>query len=215
VERLCEGARALGIGELDGDEIRCALLTLAEAAFGTGDGIVRLQASRDAQGSVHLLGAPRALGPDRFEWSAVLAAHPHGGSSAAGGTKVSSRLAAALASDAARSAGADEALLVDAAGYLVEGGRSNVVVVLADGRPATPPLHRGAVAGIARALALERLPEIAERDVRRQELFGAREIVATNAVRGARAITRLDDRPVADGAPGPWAHRLRRALSRD
>ena len=37
---------------------------------------------------------------------------------------------------------------------------------LADGAAATPPLARGGVAGVARALALERVPGLEERDVR-------------------------------------------------
>ena len=39
--------------------------------------------------------------------------------------------------------------------------RINIVVVPEGAGPATPPLDRGAVAGIARSLVLERVPEIA------------------------------------------------------
>ena len=35
------------------------------------------------------------------------------------------------------------------------------------------------------------------------------------AVRGARSITRLEDAPVGNGSPGPWAERLAAALARD
>ena len=80
---------------------------------------------------------------------------------------------------------------------------------------ATPPLERGGVAGIARDIALERVPEIAERDLAVAELGGAHEIIALNAVRGARPITRLEDAPVGNGSPGPWAERLAAALARD
>jgi D-alanine transaminase len=62
---------------------------------------------------------------------------------------------------------------------------------------------------------LERVPEIAERDVAAAELDGAHEIIALNAVRGARPITRLEDTPVGDGRAGPWAERLAAALARD
>ena len=47
------------------------------------------------------------------------------------------------------------------------------------------------------------------------ELRGAREIVVANAVRGARAVVRLDGAPVGDGRPGAWARRLDSALAAD
>jgi branched-subunit amino acid aminotransferase/4-amino-4-deoxychorismate lyase len=213
--RLAWGARQLRLGPLDEALVRRALDELAEAAFGAGHGIVRLQASRDGEGRLHLVGVPRPLGPEPAEWSAIVVQPPHDGGGLAPGLKVSSRLTMALAGDAARGARADEALLVDPAGWLVEGTRSNIVVVPEGAGPATPPLDRGAVAGIARSLVLERVPEIAERDVSAAELIGAREIVAINTVRGARPITRLEDAPVGDGRPGPWAARLAAALARD
>jgi len=213
--RLARGARQLRLGPLDEALVRRALDELAEAAFGSGSGIVRLQASRDGDGGLHLVGVPRPLGPEPAEWSAIIVQPPHDGGGLAPGLKVSSRLTMALASDAARGARADEALLVDGAGWLVEGARSNIVVVPEGAGPATPPLDRGAVAGIARDVVLERVPEIAERDVAVAELGGAHEIIALNAVRGARPITRLEDTPVGDGRAGPWAERLAAALARD
>jgi branched-subunit amino acid aminotransferase/4-amino-4-deoxychorismate lyase len=115
----------------------------------------------------------------------------------------------------AREAGADEALLLDASGWLVEGARSAIIVVSARGEARTPPLARGAVAGVARAIALERVSGLAERDIERSELGAAAEIVAVNAVRGALPITRLDGRAVGDGLPGPWSRRLAAALADD
>jgi branched-subunit amino acid aminotransferase/4-amino-4-deoxychorismate lyase len=213
--RLVRGAAELGLGALDPDSVLRALAELAKAAFEDGDGIVRLEASRDGDGRLHLIGVPRALGPERAEWSAVIAPFLHAGRGPRAGVKVTSRLRLALASELAREAGADEALLLEASGWLVEGARSAIVVVPPRGAPCTPPLARGAVASVARAVALERVPELAEADVGRAELAGAREIVALNAVRGARPITRLDARPVGDGRPGPWAARLAAVLAED
>jgi D-alanine transaminase len=124
-------------------------------------------------------------------------------------------LSLALANDAARDAGSDEALLVDAAGRLIEGARTNAIIVDAAGGLSTPPLALGAVAGIAREVLLERVPELVERIVLEAELRHAREIIAVNAVRGARPIVRLDDAPVGNGRPGPWARRLDEALMGD
>ena len=48
VERLVRDARALALGEVDAQLARRALRELTQAAFGSEDGIVRLQASRGA-----------------------------------------------------------------------------------------------------------------------------------------------------------------------
>jgi branched-chain amino acid aminotransferase len=213
--RMARAARALRLGELEEARVLRALEELARAAFGAGSGIVRVQASRDGAGALHLVGTPRALGPETFAWRAVLVRLRGAAGDGAGGHKVSGRLALARALDAARDAGADEALVVDHAGRLVEGARTNAVVADAAGRLATPPLALGAVAGIAREVLLERVPELEERVVPLRELRGAAEIVAVNAVRGARAVVALDGRPVGAGVPGPVARRLDAALTGD
>lgn len=194
--------------------MRRALAEITEAAFPDGEGVVRLQASRDGRGP-HLVGVARSLGDDPNPWSAILATLPHDGREFHGGHKVTSRLTLALAAEQAAAGGADEALLVDAAGRLVEGSRASVFAALERGPLATPPLARGAVSGIAREVVLERVPGTVEHDVSRAELAAAREIIAVNAVRGARPITILDGAPVGDGRPGRWAPRLAEALARD
>ncbi len=191
-----------------------ALDELGAAAFGEGEGIVRLQASRDGRGALHLTGVPRALEEPAGPWTAIRAPLRHPGPVVAGGYKLSNRLVMTLALDAARAAGAAEALLFDGDERLVEGARSNLLVADRQGRLLTPPAARGSVHGIGLQLARERLPEIAERDLSAVELATAREIVAVNAVRTV-AITELDARPVGEGRPGPWAARVADALARD
>ena len=215
VDRLVRTARQLGIGKLDGTAVRGAFSELAEAAFGDGPGVIRFQASRDAAGTVHLVGVPRPLGAEHATWTAIVADLRHAGEALDTGFKVTSRLAITLAADAARIAGADEALLLDAAGHLVEGTRSNIVVVLPDAAPATPDRHSGAVAGIALDAAREQVSALVERSLSKTDLHGAGEILALNAVRGVRPITQLDGNPVGDGRPGPWADRFAAALAED
>jgi len=215
VNRLVRTARQLGIGELDDGTVRGAFSELAEAAFGAGAGVIRFQASRDTAGTVHLVGVPRPVGAEADTWSAIVADLRHAGAAGETGFKVTSRLAIALAADAARNAGADEALLLDAAGHLVEGTRSNIVVVPPGAGPATPGRQSGAVAGIALEAAREHVPEVAECPLSQTDLQGAGEILALNAVRGVRPITRLDGNPVGDGRPGPWAERFAAALAED
>jgi len=172
---------------------------------------VRLQLSRDAAGALHSVGRARALGPDPAVWRAVSAPTPHPGPS--GGHKQSARGVWALAEAAAQRAGADEALLFDAAGRLVEGARSNLVFLDAEGRLCTPPLERGAVAGIALEVIGEELPELRHRDLSRCGLFAAPGVAAINSVRGARALASLDGRAL--GPEGePLAQRLEAALDR-
>ncbi len=213
--RLERDARALGLAPVDRGRVRRALDELARAAFPRGAGVVRIQVSRDASGAQHLVGVPRALGASSPEWSAITAPLPHEGPLVAGGPKLSQRLLHALAADAAREADVDEALMLDRAGRLVEGARSNLLVVDARGRLVSPPLERGAVAGVAREVLSEGLGGLPERDVSRRALAAAREIIAINAVRGARAITRLDGKPVGEGRPGPWQARLDAILEQD
>jgi branched-subunit amino acid aminotransferase/4-amino-4-deoxychorismate lyase len=214
--RLVRGAEALRLDALDPARVTRALDELAAAAFPRGEGIVRLQVSRDPSGALHLVGVPRGLGDEPASWRAIVAPIVHdGGLALPGGYKLSNRLALSLAADAADAAGAHEALLLDAAGHLVEGARSNLLVAIRDGSLLTPPLTRGAVDGIGRQLALARVGGIAERDVSEADLREAREIIAVNAVRGAVPIVSLDARPVGDGVPGPRARRLAAALDRD
>ena len=215
IERLRGGAKALRLGEVAEETIRRALAELGEAALPDGEGVIRLQVSRDDDGATHLIGTARRLGDDSSEWSAIIVALPHDGASLADGMKVTSRLTLSLAAEDARIAGVDEAVLLDANEHLIEGANSNLFVASREGALWTPPIASGAVAGIARSFALERIPEIEERDIAKSELLAAEELIAANAVRGARPITRLNDRKVGDGRPGPWSARLADALAKD
>ncbi|MDJ0869866.1 MAG: aminotransferase class IV [Myxococcota bacterium] len=215
VARLVRDAAHIGIGALDSERCRRAFTELARAAFPEAPGIVRVQASVDAAGRPHLAGTVRGFGADAPTWTAVTASCAHEGPGPYAGAKVTNHLRFALAAAEARERGADEALLLDPAGRLVEGSRSNFVVVLASGDAVTPPLAAGCVAGVARELALEQLPELAEAHVEAAELGEARELVAINGVRGARPVVALDGRPVGSERPGPLAERLARALEAD
>ena len=130
----------------------------------------------------------------------------------AGGHKLTNRLVHALAADAARAAGVREALLFDRDGFLVEAAGSNVVAVTADGALVTPPLSRGAVAGIAREVLCERVHELRERDLRHRDLLEARVVLCTNAVRGVQPLCELDGKSLP-GAAHPAVARLSQVLT--
>jgi branched-chain amino acid aminotransferase len=215
VRRLQRGARELRLGIVAAAAVERALSELAEAAFPDGEGIVRLQVSRDTDAQPHLVGIPRSLGTDRPEWNAVTSPLAHAGETLPGGHKLTNRLVLALAAEIAEEAGADEALLYNASGRLVEGARSNILVVMPDGTPATPSEDLGAVAGIALQVVVERIPQVRRQPITRDDVHSAREILALNSVRGARPITRLDGHPVADGTVGPWLPRIAEVLDHD
>jgi branched-subunit amino acid aminotransferase/4-amino-4-deoxychorismate lyase len=186
--------------------------------------MLRLQASRTAAGAPRLVGValplgegpdPGALAREARNWSAQVAPFPHEGPRPWSGCKVTNRLLLALAADAARATGADEALLFDSQGRLVEGARSNLFIAGRDGALTTPPLERGAVAGIAREVVMERLPQIVERDAWLAQVREAEELIAVNAVRGAHSIASLDGRPVGHGTPSRWLGLIARALAAD
>lgn len=206
-ERLARDAAALGLGALDPERALAELVRLGSYRFGTAAGVVRLEARQSAGGALELIGSTRALGPEPRVWSAI-SAHHDGPHAFAPGAKLL-RPDVEAAREAARAAGADEALLFDARGRLVEGARANLVVVLGDGALATPALAFGAVRGLALDVLRETLPELAEAELTRADWARAREVIAVNSVRGARAIARLDGAPLGTlPAPGPVCERL-------
>lgn len=211
--RLVRDAARLGLPPLEVATVRDAMAELGRACFGSAPGVLRFQASADGDGAPHLVGIARALGSEPDTWRAVRSGWTHEGPGPLSGVKLSGHPRLAWVRRELRDAGADEALLLDAAERLVEGTRSNLVVCHADGRLCTPPLARGAVAGVAREILMERVPELEERDVGPAALARAREIIAINAVRGARAVVGLDDGAVGDGRAGPWSARLDAVLA--
>jgi branched-subunit amino acid aminotransferase/4-amino-4-deoxychorismate lyase len=209
VARLARDARALGLGVPPEESLRRALIEHAGRSFPDHDGVIRLELRAAGDGGPPgLVATARGLGAEPACWRAVVAKTTHPGSSPWSACKTTERSCYEGALDEARVAGVDEALLADADGQLVEGARTNLFVVGADGVLRTPPLARGAQAGIARTILLERIPELAEADVAVADLAASRELVVGNAVRGARAVVTVDGRAVGDGRPGPWSARL-------
>jgi len=212
VRRLTRDARALGFGEADPEAVLTAFETLGRAEFGEGTGIVRVQALRDEELGLQLIGVPRGLGDEPASWRAVTAPFPHMGPGARGGAKVSHQEVYERARAFSDAADVDEALLFDARGRLVEGARSNLVVVTRDGELASPYLRLGAVAGITRQILHERIDVLVERELDAQDVARCEELIAVNAVRGACPIVSLDDSSLGSGFEGPWAARLNETL---
>jgi len=117
----------------------------------------------------------------------------------------------ALAKGEARRQGADEALLLNAAGLVAEAAVANVFAV-SDGALATPPPNDGALAGITRAAVLAMAKQMGlaagERSLARYDLWAAEEVFLTGSGAGIVPVRSLDGRPVGAGGPGPVTARL-------
>ena len=118
----------------------------------------------------------------------------------------------ALAKLEARRRGADEALLLNAAGLVAEASVANVFAVRG-GALATPPPTDGALEGITRGAVLELAVALdgiaaAERSLGRYDLLGADEVFLTGT--GARIVPvrSLDGETIGKGEPGPVTRRL-------
>lgn len=119
-------------------------------------------------------------------------------------------LANVLAKQSAREAGAVEAVLLGADGLVSEGGSTTVWMVDASGVLRTRARSHAILPGCTRAALLEMLDGVAfeERAFSAAELAAAREVFLTSATSFVRPITRLDGRPVGDGAVGAVTARL-------
>ena len=126
-------------------------------------------------------------------------------------------LNSALAKLEACRQGADEALLLNAAGRVVEASVANVFCVRAE-RLLTPPPSDGALEGLTRATVLElageqRVPA-EERSLGRFDLLAAEEVFLTGSGAGIVAVGSLDGIGIGKGGPGPITRRLSQAFER-
>lgn len=123
--------------------------------------------------------------------------------------KSTNLLAAVLAKEEAREAGADEALFVGPDGVVREGGSSNVFAVL-EGVLRTHPLTNRILAGITRlhALRLARnlgIP-VEEREFALADITGKApadcEVFTASTTKDLRPVVKVGDHLIGDGRPG-------------
>jgi branched-chain amino acid aminotransferase len=104
---------------------------------------------------------------------------------------------------------AETALLLDFNGNIAEGPGFNVFAV-EEGRLVTPAV--GVLAGITRRTVFELSSELGldckAVDVSMMTLKGADEVFITSTAGGIIPVTRVDDKPIADGKVGPVTRRL-------
>ena len=118
-----------------------------------------------------------------------------------------------LAKQAAREAGAYEALFVTDGGEITEGSSTNAWIVTRDGELVTRPASNAILSGITRRTVLEILHEeglrLVERPFTVAEAKQAREMFVTSTTSFVMPVTQLDDAPIANGKPGTISLKLR------
>jgi branched-chain amino acid aminotransferase len=121
-----------------------------------------------------------------------------------------------LASNEARCAGYDEALLLDTQGFVAEGSGENLFIVR-KGVVKTPPLT-SALAGITRDTVVQLLGDrgiaVVEQFFTRDEVYIADEAFFTGTAAEVTPVRELDDRQVGSGRPGPITRAVQDAYVR-
>lgn len=120
-----------------------------------------------------------------------------------------------LAKQAAKAAGAHEALLVDEDGFVTEGASSNLWIVTPERKLVTRQLDSAILAGVTRGavmtLAKAQNVSLEERAFTLEEAKRAHEAFLTNASALVTPIVEIDGAPVGNGHPGEVARALRAA----
>ncbi|GLK78565.1 aminotransferase class IV [Methylopila turkensis] len=207
------------------DRAFCEAEALALAAAVESDCVIRLTVTRGA-------GARGLAIPDGGEPTVIAAASPYpkgalnapirlatvavrrNPTSFASRAKTLSYLDSVLAFDAARRAGADDALMLNVAGRVASTAMANLFAVF--GRTVvTPPVSEGVLPGVIRALVLEVCAGLGlkaeERPLAADDLFRADAVFATNSVRLVMPATALDGRAL--GGASDAVGRLRAAVA--
>jgi branched-chain amino acid aminotransferase len=123
----------------------------------------------------------------------------------------------ALATDDARRAGFDEAILLNEAGQVTEGATCNLFMVR-KGVLITPPSTENVLEGITRSSILELAHKelgmpVLERPIDRSELYIADELFLSGTAVGLAPVVRVDHRQVKAGAIGTWTRLLQTLYS--
>ena len=124
-------------------------------------------------------------------------------------------LTSVLAKIESHKAGYEEAILLDAHGFVCEGSGENIYAVR-DGQILTPPqtagildgINRRSIIRIARDLGLE----VLERDIARAELYLADEVFLSGTAAELVPVREIDDHTIGAGKPGAITRELQRVF---
>jgi branched-chain amino acid aminotransferase len=116
-----------------------------------------------------------------------------------------------LAKIEANNSGCEEAIMLNAEGFVAECTGDNLFIVK-ENQVLTPPLTAGALYGITRRVVLDLATELGfqatEANLTRYDVFNADECFLTGTGAELVPVVRLDGRVIGEGKPGPITHRL-------
>ena len=116
-----------------------------------------------------------------------------------------------LAKIEANQAGCEEAVMLNAEGFVAECSGDNLFIVK-KGALLTPPLSAGALYGITRGVVMELAEEegltVSEPNLTRYDLFNADECFLTGTGAEIVPVVKIDGRVVGTGKPGPITRKL-------
>jgi branched-chain amino acid aminotransferase len=116
-----------------------------------------------------------------------------------------------LAKIEANNAGVEEAVMLNAEGFVAECTGDNLFIVK-NGELFTPPLSAGALYGITRQTVMELAGEaglkVSEPNLTRYDLFNADECFLTGTGAEIVPVVKIDGRVIGTGKPGPVTRRL-------
>jgi branched-chain amino acid aminotransferase len=119
-----------------------------------------------------------------------------------------------LAKNEVKEAGYDEAIMLDAEGYVAEASGENIFIVR-QGRVKTTP-HTSILPGITRdsvlTIARDRGYPVAEECFTRDELYIADEVFFTGTAAEVTPVREVDNRKIGPGCPGPVTYDLQQAF---
>jgi branched-chain amino acid aminotransferase len=116
-----------------------------------------------------------------------------------------------LAKIEANNAGCEEAVMLNAQGFVAECTGDNLFIVKGN-QLLTPPLSAGALYGITRQVVIELGAKaglnVSEPELTRYDLFNADECFLTGTGAELVPVVKIDGRAIGHGKPGPWTTKL-------
>ena len=116
-----------------------------------------------------------------------------------------------LAKIEANNAGVEEAIMLNAEGFVAECTADNIFIIR-NGQLFTPPLSAGALYGITRATVIELAKQagypVSEPNLTRYDVFNADECFLTGTGAELIPVVKVDGRVIGAGKPGPITREL-------
>lgn len=116
-----------------------------------------------------------------------------------------------LAKIEANNAGVEEAIMLNAEGYVAECTGDNIFLIKGD-QLLTPPLSAGALYGITRGVAMDLAREsglkLSEPNLTRYDVYNADECFLTGTGAEVVPVVKVDGRVIGSGEPGPKTREL-------